>query len=273
LRRKGIASHDVRALRRATVRTRAVRLFLAVGGLALLAAAAAAAARGLDTREKALLPQGSVGVVVIDVSLSIADRDYDTVRAALHRLVEEDARVGLIMFSDVPYELLPPGTPAVEMQPMLRLLAPSGAGPPVNPWVQTFRAGTQISSALELAQRMLERDEVVDGSVLLISDLETAPDDVAPLARRVAALRSDGIDVRVIGLAPSSDARAIFSGLLEDEAFVLPLAADAPLALGSEARHGLPTLLLLLGGLVFLVLALHERHGGRLGLPRPEAAP
>ena len=61
---------------------------------------------------------------------------------------------------------------------MLRLLIAPRLGPVMNPWTQTFSAGTRISSALELAKSMLERDEVDKGSILLVSDLETAPDDV-----------------------------------------------------------------------------------------------
>jgi hypothetical protein len=237
-----------------------------------LRAAAAASAPGLETQEKALLPQGSIGVVVVDLSLSIADEDYTVVRGALRRLIEEDARIGLVVFSDVPYELLPPGTPAAEMLPMLRLLVPPRVGAPVNPWTTSFRAGTRISSAIELAAQMLERDEVEDGSILLVSDLETAPDDVPQLARTVDGLRRSDIELRVFGLAPSSDARLIFGGLLEDDAFAAPLDSSEPLPLGSEARHRLPTILLLLGALVFLALALHERFAGRLGVPSTEGA-
>ena len=66
---------------------------------------------------------------------------------------------------------------------------PPELGPPVNPWTQTFRAGTRISTALDLARGMLKRDGVTSGSILLVSDLETAPDDVPALTRTVLALR------------------------------------------------------------------------------------
>ena len=69
-------------------------------------------------------------MVVVDLSLSIADEDYHTVRRAFRRLVAENASIGLVVFSDVPYELLPPGTPASELEPMLRLLVPPGSGRP-----------------------------------------------------------------------------------------------------------------------------------------------
>ena len=268
-RRGGVSSHDVGVLRGPVRRTLGIRLVLVVGALVLLAAAAASASN-LETRERGLLPSGAVGVVVLDLSLSIADEDYLLVRRALRRLVAEDASIGLVVFSDVPYELLPPGTPASELRPMLRLLADPEVGPPVNPWTQTFRAGTRISTALELAKEMLERDRVTNGSILLVSDLETAPDDVPQLARTVAGLRQSSISLRVVPLAPSSDARLIFEGLLDEDAFAVPFGSDTErLPLSSEARSTLPVGLLVLGGLLFVALAVHERFGGRLALPRP----
>jgi hypothetical protein len=267
-RARGLDSHDVAALRRPSRRTRIVRTALVLGAVGLLAAAAASAS-GLETRERGLLPSGTTGVVVVDLSLSIADEDYDTVRAAFRRLVEEDAPIGLVVFSDVAYELLPPGTPASELRPMLRLLVPPALGPPVNPWTQSFRAGTRVSTALQLARDMLERDDVEKGSILLVSDLETAPDDIPALARTVEGLRGSSIDLRVVALAPSSDARVIFEGLLEKGAFAAPLDSEDAIPASSEARSSVPVVLLVLGAFLFAALALHERFGGQLALPRP----
>jgi len=267
--RAAIASPDARAFPVGARRTRLVRIALAGAAVALLLAAASSA-RGLETRQRGLLPTGTVGVVVVDLSLSIADEDYHLVRRALSTLIAEDARIGLVVFSDTPYELLPPGTPASEMRPMLRLLIPPRLGPPVNPWTQTFRAGTRISSALELARGMLERDGVEKGSILLVSDLDSAPDDVPALARTVEGLRGSAIDLRVVGLAPSSDAQLIFGGLLEKDRFTAP--SDLVETAGSSvATTRLPLALLLLGGLLFIALAAHERFGARLMLARAAA--
>ena len=74
-----------------------------------LVLAAAASARDPQTTERALIPQDTVGVVVLDLSLSITDDDYAGIRRTLRRLVAEEAPIGLVVFSDVPYELLPPG--------------------------------------------------------------------------------------------------------------------------------------------------------------------
>lgn len=267
----GVDSHDIEALRSAVRRARLLRTALVVVAIVLLAAAAASASN-LETREAGLLPSRATGVVVVDLSLSIADEDYNQVRRVLRRLIAQDAPVGLVVFSDVPYELLPPGTPASEMRPMLRLLVPPELGPPVNPWTGTFRAGTRISAALELAREILERDGVANGAILLVSDLESAPDDVPQLARVIEELRRGSVELRVFPLAPSTDARALFAGLLEERAFVAPLDPADATPVPSEARSRVPTALLVLGGLVFAALAVHERFGGRLALPRPQSA-
>ena len=273
VRRTGVDSHDVAALRSAVGRTNALRLVLARTAVALLLTAVASA-RSPATTERALIPQDRVGVVVLDLSLSITDTDYDAIRRTLRRLIAEEASIGLVVFSDVPYELLPPGTPAQELKPFLRLLVAPRLGPVQNPWTQTFRAGTRISVALDLAKSILERDEIASGSILLVSDLETAPEDVPALARTVAGIDQSGIRLRIVPLAPSSDALSLFGGLLEEDA----LAGFGQQSQGAErpdagsAGVELPTELLVLGALIFLFLAAHERFAGRLGLPRPHGS-
>jgi hypothetical protein len=140
-----------------------LRTVLVVAAVALLALAAASA-RGLDPGKPGFLPQAS-GVLVIDLSLSIGEEDYKDIRNTVRRLIADDSSVGLVIFSDIAYELLPPGTSAAELRPLLRLLVPRratrvDAGLPVNPWSRSFSAGTRISSALELARDMLVRDKV-----------------------------------------------------------------------------------------------------------------
>jgi len=272
-----VDSHDVGTVRRATLRTRLVRVVLVVAALALLAGAAASA-RGLDAGRTNGLPTAS-GVAVVDLSLSIGPRDYETIRATLRRLIASNGSLGVVMFSDVPYEMLPPGTPARELEPVLQLLAPRKvAGQrqlelPVNPWSTSFSAGTRISSALDLAQEMLQRDGISHGSVLLLSDLVTAPEDVPRLARTLQNLQDAGISVKVVPLSPLRDGRKIFEGLLGKQALIPPsrIASSQPLPTGSSS--GLPLALLVLGALVLVVLAAHERFAGRLWLPRPEGGP
>jgi hypothetical protein len=269
-RRQAVSSYDLHALRWARRRTLALRVVLAGGAVALLGAAAASA-RGLDVRERSFLPPGSTGVVVIDVSLSIAEANYVDVRRTLRQLIRIDAPVGLVFFSDVPYELLPPGTPASELEPLLRVLQPSqsAAAPPINPWWDTFRAGTRISIALGLARDMLERDKVDDGFVVLVSDLETAPEDVQATTRVIQQLQRENVDLRIVPMSASGDSLRLYEGLLGPKAFsALPGSTGDERRFDSTLGAGVPTGLLFLGALLFAVLALHEGLAGRLALPR-----
>jgi VWA domain-containing protein len=265
-----IDTHDLGRFRSIVRRTGIVRLVLAGGALALVLAAAAAA-REPQTSERTLVPPDRIGVVVVDLSLSITDGDLAVIRQTFRRLVAEKASVGLVVFSDTPYEMLPPGTPAAELRPILRLLVPPRLGPIRTPWNQTFRAGTRISVALELAKSALERDEIASGSILIVSDLESAPDDVPALARTIDGLNRAGIKLRIVALAPSSDAVALFSGLLEDDAVSAftqqgGSGGDQPEAAPTGVDP--PVVFLALGLLVFGLLAAHERFSGRIALPR-----
>ena len=263
-----VGTHDVRSFRASSRRTLALRVLFA-GATVLLLAAAVASARDLDPRDRGLLPTGSTGVVVLDLSLSILDDQSGVVRRTLQTLVDTDAPVGVVVFSDSPYELVPPGTPAEELRPIIRLLTPTAGGKVVSPWTDTFRSGTRISAALRLAQDMLVGDRVKDGSILLVSDLETAPDDVPETAKILRKIQRSGTPVRLLALGPSSDARTLFGGILGPGAFT-PL-ADGPLGAPEPPdapRRPLPRTLLLFGLLFLVALAAHERYGGRLALPR-----
>lgn len=266
-----VDSHDAVVLRGNARRTLAVRVALGAAAVLLLAAAVASA-RGLQVEERTILPSASTGVVVLDLSLSISDGDYRLVREALQRLIDADARIGLVVFSDAPYELLPPGTPARELRPILPLLQPPRPGRLPNPWVETFRSGTRISWALDLAGEMLARERVANGSVLLLSDLQTAPDDVAALTRSAENLRRRSIPIQIVPLSPLSDGRLLFGQLLGEDAFVAPTQpGSGPRTLRTLDPLGLPVLLLALGGVFLVVLALNERYTGRLALPRGSA--
>jgi hypothetical protein len=267
IRPAAVGTHDVSSFRTASRRSLALRVLLG-GGAVLLLAAAVASARDLDPNDRGLLPAGTTGVVVLDLSLSIVDDQSGVVRRTLQTLIDADAPVGLVVFSDIPYELLPPGTPPKELRPLIRMLTPNAEGNVVNPWSDAFRAGTRISTAIDLAHDMLVADNVKDGSILLVSDLETAPDDVPETAKVLRRIQRDGTPVRLLALAPSSDARALFGGILGPAAFT-PLvegpvrAAESP----DARRRPLPTTLIVLGLLFLVALAAHERYAGRLALP------
>jgi len=253
------------------LRTNAIRIVLLAGTLVLLGLMASKA-RGSDVGGKPLLAGGGASVVVLDLSLSIGPKDYEGIRKALRRLIHDRARVGLVIFSDVPYELMPPGTPAAELRPLLRLLAPRKKGP-LNPWSAGFSAGTQISSAMEMARAMILHSGATHGNVLLVSDLIDSPDDSAQLARTLHNMQQESIRVRAVALSPLPTGRSIFGGLLGKKALISPEKLSGghdPIQRGGAP---LPTALVVLAGLLLVLLAAHELFAGRLGLPEVERTP
>jgi hypothetical protein len=122
-RRGAIPSTQLPALRRAARRTTLLRLAL---GLVLVAAlgAAVAVARGHDVRHAPLLPSGTTGIVVLDLSASIDNRAYRRVGHTMRTRAAANEPAGLVVVSDVAYELLPPGSPARELESLLREAQP-----------------------------------------------------------------------------------------------------------------------------------------------------
>ncbi len=267
-RTRAIPTPDAAALRRARLRTGVVRVALVALACGLLGAAFLSA-RSLEPKSSELTPGGRSGVVVIDLSLSIVSRDYARVRGVLERLIRADNPMGLVVFSDTAYELLPPRTPAKELRPLLRFFTLRGGELPPNPWTPSFQAGTRISGGVALAQAMLDRDNVSPASILLVSDLESAPTDFAPLARTLSRIERSQTTMRVVPLSASSDAMSFFGRILGDGAFVDPVepnAGETP-ALDVTLRGESPLWLLLAAGLCLVALAAHERFAGRLLLP------
>jgi hypothetical protein len=238
--------------------------------LALVATLALAflVARGYDPRVAPLVPAGSTGMVVIDLSASVYE---GAMEETLQKLARAGEQAGLVAFSDVGYELLPPGTPGRELLPIIRYLKPTGdAGDlPVNPW-QDFRAGTRISAGLEVAREALLREGVRRGSVVLISDLDILPDEVQRLAAEIAELKRNGIEVRIVPLDPTPEK------LMRIEALTSPSALlRAPGKAGEvrapeqhSLREALPWTFVFPAALLVVLLALNERLLARLEVRR-----
>src|SRR2546430_3064714 len=167
---------DPRQLDAAARGTRIVRLLLAV---ALVACAAGAFLLAPRTAGRRFLPPNTTGVVVLDVSSSIRPETYYRIEQTLATIAASRSRLGLVLFSDVAYEALPPGTPAAELKSLLRFFAPptANSGPSASqalrsPWEQWFSGGTKISNGLFLAAHMLEQRHATRSAVVLISDLD-----------------------------------------------------------------------------------------------------
>jgi hypothetical protein len=298
VRRAGLPSVDLAAFARVARRTAVVRAVLVLA-LAAALVAGAAAAREPDVEGVGLLAPGSSGVIVLDASASVegSSRIAEVlpdlyvnpnrrIRAALQTLAGRDEPIGLVMFSDVAYELLPPGSPARTLAPLRRFFAPLQealeAGEEQtfleNPWSRSFSGGTQISAGLSLALEMLQREAVQNGSILLLSDLD-APDDPL-LDETLDRVRDSGVTVRIVSLLSERRYEEPFRRALGDDVFVDPgelersLRSAPGLSQAPDSPRGASTLpIALLAVVVLLLLALHEHVLARLPLPRREAAP
>lgn len=272
-RRGSIPSTALPALRGAARRTTLLRVVLAVALLATLVAAFLVA-RARDARHAPLLPSGTVGMIALDLSASINAQSYLRVEQAIRALTRNEQDVGLVVFSDAAYEMLPPGTPSRELERLLRLFRPiggQGAGAVFapNPWTEDFRAGTRISSGLRAARDALVREEVEKGSVLLISDLDSPATDVARLGAEIDELRKLGIELRVVPLFPIKEKQALFESLIGTGRIAKTTAPEAPVQApeGVGIRGAVPWPFVLIAlGLVAL-LAVNERLNARLLVP------
>ena len=70
-----------------------------------------------------------------------------------------------------------------------------------------------ISSGLDLAVSILHRDRVRNGTILLLSDLETAGEDQPALAQALITIRRDpGVALKIVPLFPLLEDQKFFSG-------------------------------------------------------------
>jgi len=264
---------DAGFLAYAVRRTRVVRIVLALLLVAALACAFVAAPRKPGRR---YLPAKSVGIVVLDMSSSIRPATYWRIEEALDSIAGSKGRLGLVLFSDVPYEALPTGSPAADLKPFLRFFAPPGKGGGVylanSPWQQWFSGGTRISDGLYLADHMLQAEHARKGAVLLISDLNDDPQDQDNLKNAVLQLEQQGVPLEIVALDPTPGDANLFKSLLGDQAVY----QTASLPTGAQARgkievtNGFSGWLLVFAALAVVLLAVNEwwsepfRFRGRL---------
>lgn len=200
-------------------RTALVRLALV---LALVAAAAGAIASSAHPEGKTLrfVPQGSNGIVVLDLSASISSDTFQRIGETLRELSSTGGRYGLVVFSDVAYQALPPGTPSAELGGYARYFtlpkAPPGFLPqfPINPWTNDFSAGTRISAGLGMALQLIRDQHLRHASVVLVSDLDDDTGDLKSLASVALAYRQLNVPVRIVALDPQPQNTLLFARLL-----------------------------------------------------------
>jgi hypothetical protein len=210
---------DTRPFRRPASRTRLVRLTLAV---CALGAAAAAFATALHDPPEAgpVLPRGTDGIIVLDVSASVSTSASRRLSSTLDQLARSRGRYGLVLFSDTAYLALPPGSPASELRPFTRFFRPtpprSGSPPRLrrSPWSSQFSAGTMISGGLALALDVARELGDERTTVILVSDLDASSRDVGWVTSVLLEYRRAKVPLRVVALDPEPRDRATFAALL-----------------------------------------------------------
>jgi hypothetical protein len=224
LRRGATRLGDLTQLSSQAERTTLVRVGLALALVTTLAGAILLA-RSAGSGRAAVLPVGAkTGVIVADMSASVAGPPFERVGAVVRGLVTANQAMGLVMFSDVGYELLPPNSPPSALEEFLRFFAPKSVsqGTPVfgqSPWSQ-FSGGTRISTGLVAGWDALRRAHVTHGSLVLMSDLNDSQNDRDPLISVANALRQAHVPVRIVPInAAPSDVR-VFTELFGQNAFV-----------------------------------------------------
>lgn len=255
---------------------RTLLLRIALGALLIaLVVAAVDTGRSKAAADRGLVPGGVGGMLVLDVSRSIKPEANRTITNVLQQLIDSHTRIGLVAFSDIAYELLPPGSPSSQLQPLLRYFAAARPKPgpdpyPPNPWSTNFSGGTQISSGLAVAHAALVRAGQPKGPILLVSDLDTAPDDVPRVALAFNQFRAQGVPFRIVAVSPRADNLSLFKNLAGPGAFTHPVQRTSG-ALGqtegAEAGHT-PWALIALALCVLAALAANEHWNGRLPVPR-----
>ncbi len=286
LRTRAIPTAVPGELEQARQRTTVVRIGLALAAIVLLAITVLST-RGLEPLPTSYFATGSGGILVLDLSTSVDQQKAQRAHRVLKTLSDTEGRVGLVVFSDTAYEMLPPDTRSEELRPLLPFFAPQAAPEPDgrrsgfpgrpsgqrpsasslnSPWSQTFRGGTRISTGLAEARRMIERDGDRRLSVTLLSDLDNSGFDTSQLVEEITTYARQGIDLRVIPLFPQPDDRSLFVQIVGEKALV----ERAELLRNTEVEErqslvgAFPTALVAAIAALLLALAASERLLGRL---------
>ena len=275
LRRRGATKlGDLPGISLAAERTTVVRAALLLG-LAAALAGAVLLARSAGTGRAAVLPGGvRTGEVVIDMSASDVGQSFERIATVIRGLAAADQAMGLIMFSDTAYELLPPNSPVSALGQFERFFTPTTIlhGAPIygqNPW-NRFSGGTRIASGLRAGEEALQRAHVTHGSLLLLSDLNDSSGDLDNLVNEALALRKAHVPVRIVPLYASPANVHIFASLFGWHSFVAPTAFRT-----TATRHvqpfavSWPWALLGVGVILVALLTANERFNTRL---QPEEA-
>jgi hypothetical protein len=245
------------------------RTQLVRGGLAaailLLGLLAVLFARTSSNRHLPMLPAGSDGIVLLDMSASAGGNEYADIERYLGDLIKTHGRFGLVLFSDTGYEALPPNAPASALATLLSYFKPPY---PTSPWAAGFSLGTSISKGLEVASNVLLSDGVKRRDVWLISDLSDSPTDRAQLAPTLRSYIASGIALHVLPVEATQRDIAPYRRLFGTQSPMVRV-KPLPIAQPQPASYAFPLSLAILAALLAVALGVNELVSTPLRWRRP----
>jgi hypothetical protein len=270
-RRGAVRLVDLPQLRRQATRTSLVRIGLALA-LAGTLAAIVLTTRSAGSGRAAVFSEGTkTGVVVLDMSASISGPVFARVATTLRGIVSANQSIGLVMFSDTAYELLPPNSPPGALLQFVPFFVPArySGGTPVftqSPWDE-FSGGTRVATGLIAGEQALHRAHVTHGALLIVSDLDDSSADQPALTAEALRLHREHIPVRIVPLFADPVNVHLFAALFGEKAFVSPSVFTHTAKRREQAvAASAPWSLLALGVVLVLLLAGNERWNGRLAV-------
>ena len=248
-------------------RTALIRGALAFA-LVVLVLLVAEAGRHPSVQQPSSLPVHSGDMIVLDLSASTASDTFSRIGETLRKLVANGGRYGLVIFSNVAYEALPPGTPASALRPLIPYFTiPPGAAAvlPTNPWTDSFSYGTRISAGLDLAHRILIADHLSRSRVVLISDLADDPQDIQRLNQVVIGEYGRGrTPLGVVALNATPGDKAFFARIARAAITDAQAAPAKPSPLPTISPSALPIALAVSIVAALLSLAVYCLWAARL---------
>jgi hypothetical protein len=249
-------------------RTASLRVLLATLLVVLLALGVALLARNGAPVARAAPPHTGT-ILVLDLSGSVQSSGSRVVFDTLGRAIAGVAggHAGLVLFSDVAEEALPPAAPTSELRPFRAFFAPQrktsgvSAQPPQSPWDEGFSGGTMISTGLAAARAAVHRDGLAHANVVLVSDLQDDPNDWRALQRELwADVRDPALKLQVVPVPGTSTRGAIlFRRFLGDDAVRSHLQPSIARTRGAAGLPGeLPIGFVLLAIVLAIVLVANE---------------
>ena len=245
---------DAGAVVRTARRPAAIQVAL-VGAVVAALLALVVQARSATGAQPVLRTDGDA-VVVVDLSSSTRSASKAIAHALRGLAVDPRRRLGLVLFSNIAYEALPPSTPADGFAGWVDRFAHADAS--AYPW-RSFSSGTTISTGLVLARQILRQAQVTHPRVILVSDLVDPPSDLQQLETTVAQYQRDGIDLKVVRLLAHTRAAAATAAFAVPNATFVERAASTTVT-ARAGGGGSDRLLLLAGvlGVLALLAAAHE---------------